>query len=222
MTHNQIAFAQHLENARHNVEQERILVRGQDVQERVGLASAAATRYAADQSLAATKYSSDNAFKIAQYQADSTAKWQGDKTTQSYVDSLLRSGSWFLPFIVGRKSAGGSSGSKPNASGGAKASASAAEDKQPSVARSSGQVPGQLKMPGWDVVANAQAEMANFASSFTPTNYAVAVQGFPTTREFLSDAAPVLGTALVAAGAGALIVGTSGAAAPILLPLFGG
>lgn len=222
MTHNQIQFAQHLENARHNVEQERILVRGQDVQERVGLASAAATRYAADQSLAATKYSSDNSLKASQYQADTTAGWQGDKTTQSYVDSLLRAGSWFIPFVVGRKTSGGGSGPNLSTPGKGVAAPQPKAAQQKSTERGTAQIPGQIGMPGWDVVANAQTEMANFANAFTPTNYAVAVQGFPSTKEFLSDAAPALGIALAVAGTGALIAGTSGAAAPILIPLFGG
>lgn len=222
MTHNQIAFAQHLENARHNVEQERILVRGQDVQERVGLASAAATRYAADQSLAATKYSSDNAFKASQYQTNTTAEWQGDKTTQAYVDSLMRAGSWFIPFAIGRKTSGGGPGPNLSKPGKGVAIPQPTVEQSKPARKASTQLPGQIGMPGWDVVANAQTEMANFASAFTPTNYTVAVQGFPTTKEFLSDAAPVLGTALAVAGAGALIAGTSGAAAPILIPLFGG
>lgn len=149
MTHNQISYLAHQENVVHNRRSEALTERGQDLSLKATAISAAANRYAADRHFAATVYSADRAFESSKYQADSVAQWQGDKTTQQYVQSGLNAASWAIPFALGygaqrkKTDKNNSNGVKP--SGGLPSATAPA--RQPASATS--QIPGQVEIPGW-------------------------------------------------------------------------
>nr|DAG68965.1 MAG TPA: hypothetical protein [Picobirnaviridae sp.] len=149
MTHNQINFLAHQENVEHNRRSEALTERGQDLSLKATAISAAASRYAADRHYAATVYSADSAAAASRYQADTVAGWQGDKTTQQYVQSGLQAASWAIPFALGygaqrkRTEKHDSKGDKP--SGGVRSTVASAA---PPVSANQ-QIPGQVEIPGW-------------------------------------------------------------------------
>lgn len=150
MTHNQINYLAHQENVEHNRRSEALTERGQDLSLKATAISAAANRYAADRHYAATVYSADSAAAASRYQADTVAGWQGDKTTQQYVQSGLQAASWAIPFALGygaqRKKADkhDSNGGKPT--GGLRSSVVSVA---PPVSANNKQIPGQVEIPGW-------------------------------------------------------------------------